>query len=237
MNEKGSLVEFKNDLVDIHLAQGIYSLKQLLDADHPIQKNQFSISSIIHFYCSIESMINLLGDELLNDRDSNIFIESNNNIALKKLRNSWNGNLSIGDKITFLTENLFFDGLNSSLINEIIELSKLRNLLVHGKVYKSIYLEEHHDDSSFSVLDSEYELDAKKLFPKTKFNVPIGLSKNDSLLALSICIKTLIILSKVQSKKIGYWLNYAVPGSYGWIDQTKTYNEIEADILNKIGFK
>lgn len=235
MEEKGGLVEFKNDLVDIHLAQGINCLKQLLNVEHPVQRNQYAISSIIHFYCSIESMINLIGDNLLNDSGSDIYIESNNDITLKRFKHAWNGRLSIGDKITFLNEKLPLNELSPRLNQEIRELANLRNLLVHGKVYKSIYLEEHHDDSSFSILDAEYEIDTKKLFPNTKFRVPIELGIEDSKIALNICIRALIIFVKVQSKSIGYWIDYAVPGSYAWIDKTKSFNDIEKDILEKVG--
>lgn len=230
-----SLVEFKNDLVATHLSQAIFCMSKASYYHHSVQNKQFIISCIIHFNCAIESLVNLIGDDLLFDSTSKISIPNKSkDLPLKKFISAWGKSLSLEEKINFLCEKLCLKDINERLINEIKELNKLRNLVVHGKIYKTLYLQQNNHDDSYSILDVEHDIDSKKLFPNSKLNIPSELSINDCKIALRICLKSLLALSKVNNIMISYWLLNTKPETFAFIDNTKSYIEIEKIIIDQI---
>jgi hypothetical protein len=107
-------------------------------------------------------------------------------------------------------------------------------VVVHGKIYKTLYLQQNNHDDSYSILDVEHDIDSKKLFPNSKLNIPSELSINDCKIALRICLKSLLALSKVNNIMISYWLLNTKPETFAFIDNTKSYIEIEKIIIDQI---
>lgn len=228
-----SKYDIKHDLTGIHFSQAIFCLGKSTQSKHPVENTPFVISSVIHSYFTIESAINLVTDDIMFNEKSQLFIKKEDRpIELRKFFSNWR-NIFFEDKLTFLIERFTLSEISKELIEEIKELNRLRNLIVHNKIYRAFYSQPEIEENP-RIWEVEYELNTKEIFPKTKFNLPKDSNVLDSYKAFRICLKLLIIFSN----KFPIGILYHFPsGDLGCIDKTKTLDEHEKDILQKIKFE
>lgn len=156
---------------------------------------RFILSSIIHAFSGLESVVNLLGFELFSNPDSQKFIPlEQRDFLLKRLAKSWDVVPSI-DKISFILSHSSKTSLPAPLENKLRELNILRNWLVHGFSYKKTFLLEPKNSGTYNVVDTEDSVDWAKKFPNTKFKPLNDLDVDDAILALTIVFETLKLLS------------------------------------------
>jgi hypothetical protein len=175
--------------------------------EHELVK-RCAISSILHGFCALESAINFFGYELFFYQDSQRYIPTEKReYLLKKFLKNWDNSKAL-EKLEFILS-YSKASLPEKLHNELRELNNLRNLIAHGFVYRTTFLldlKDNPDDDeqtqTFSVIDTEDDIDWKKKFPNTKFKPLAKLDFNDSQSALTIVLKVLKIFSSTFSQPI-----------------------------------
>lgn len=181
-----------------HLSQAIDCLLRARKMDvYRFVESRLSISSIVHAFLGLESMINLIGDKLLFDHNSKIYIpDSERDYALKKLISSW-AKTSCIEKLIFLLSITKKRPIPEKLLAQLRELNTLRNWIVHGFPYKETTLRErrkHHRTRrpiGWNIIDREHDIDWKKKFPNTKFGPLHELEPKDAKLGLKIILEVI----------------------------------------------
>lgn len=183
----------KHNLSSIHLNLAINSLY-----DSREEKNaEIAISSIIHGYCGLEADLNSFGYEFFDDKDSELYIDSNNrDLPLNHFINKWNKNLGCLEKIKYIFSK-YSISLDPRLENELRELNNYRNWLIHGFSYKTTFLLQPimEEENKYDVVDIEEDVDWKEKFPNTKFNSIMFINSSDAEKALKIVLKVFVLLS------------------------------------------
>lgn len=161
---------------------------------------RFVLSSIIHAFSGLESVVNFLGFELFSNEDSSRFIPvKQRDFLLNKLVKTWDRTPCI-DKVSFVLSHTSKTMLPAKLQNQLRELNNLRNWLVHGFTYKTTLLLEPNEDGTFKVIDTEDTLDWVKKFPNTKFKPLDQLGVEDAVLALTIVFEVLKVIAGSTSQ-------------------------------------
>lgn len=169
-----------------------------------VLRRRFAISSIIHAFSGLESVINLFGFELFFNSDSQRhFPPEQRDFLLSRMIKTWDNVPSI-DKLSFILSHSGRLTLPPKLENQLRELNNLRNWLVHGFSYKRTLLLEPSPDRSntYNVVDMEDSVDWAKKFPNTKFKHLERLDAEDAQLALSIVFNALKMLSDCMSQPL-----------------------------------
>ncbi|WP_019556496.1 hypothetical protein [Thiomicrorhabdus arctica] len=217
---EGNLHTVVQSLTYSHVGQAIDSMRRSYDL--AVSKNtgyekmsahQFAMSSIMHGFCFLESLVNDLGYKLLFNKDSDEYIsEENRDFLLKKLASNWNMTRSV-DKITFLLEKLDLDAMSEIQKQKIAEINNLRNILMHGSSYNTTMLLEPIGENSWEVHDQEDSVDWSKKFSANKFNSPVNLDYSDA----KKCLETILNVCKQFYSKhsIGLSVSTSYPdGNY-----------------------
>ena len=185
-----------NSLTYSHLGHAIdlmrrsYDLKKTSkDGWESMSAHQNAMSSIMHGFCFLESLLNFLGNELLFNKDSSQYIlEENRDYLLKKLVSNWSTARAL-DKLDFLLERLYNNVVEPKYKNKLIEINNLRNILMHGLSYTTILLLESTGDDSWNVHDKEDSIDWVKKFNQNKFNSPKDLTYKDAQKVLIVILE------------------------------------------------
>lgn len=176
-----------NSLAYSHISHAIDSMRRSYDLAKSaktgwdkMSAHQFAMSSIMHGFCFLESLVNDLGYKILFYKESDQYIpEEDRDFLLKKLTSSWNMTRCL-DKLTFLLERLNLDEMSDIQRQRISEINNLRNILMHGSSYNTTLLLEPTGENSWKVHDQEDSVDWENKFPANKFNSPINLDYSDS---------------------------------------------------------
>ena len=161
---------------------------------------RFVLSSIIHAFSGLESVINLLGFELFSNEDSSRFIPvDQRDFLLTKFIKTWDWAPCI-DKVSFVLSHSSKTTLPPKLQNQLRELNTLRNWLVHGFSYKTTLLIEPNENGTFNVVDTEHSFDWVNKFANTKFKPLAQLGIEDAVLALTIVFEVLKIIADSTSQ-------------------------------------
>lgn len=158
---------------------------------------RLSISSIIHSFAGLESVVNFFGYELFFNEDSPRFVpREQREFLLVKMIKSWDTAPFI-EKLSFIVFYAAKKQLPPKLENQLRELNNLRNWLVHGFSYKSTWLIDPtpNERGAHDVVDMEDSVDWAQKFPNTKFNPLHELNTFDARLALTIIFDGLKLLS------------------------------------------
>ncbi len=217
---EGDLHTIVQSLTYSHIGQAIDSMRRSYDLAMMVKTgwdkmsaHQFAMSSIMHGFCFLESLVNDLGYKLLFDKDSDDYIpEENRDFLLKKLASNWSMTRSL-EKITFLIEHLKLDTMSENQRQKIVEINNLRNILMHGKSYSTTMLLESNGENSWEVHDQEDSIDWSKKFAANKFNSPVNLDYSDAKKSLETILD---VCKKFYSKhSIGLSVSTSYPnGSY-----------------------
>ncbi|MDP1716233.1 MAG: hypothetical protein Q8L41_15960 [Anaerolineales bacterium] len=178
-----------------------------------------AISSILHGFCALESTINYFGYEMFFYKDSQRYIPTETrDYLLTKFLANWDKGKAL-EKLEFIFS-YSKASLPEKLLNELRELNNLRNLIAHGFVYRTTLLLDPQDSpdndentQSYSVIDTEDNVDWKKKFPNTKFKPLAKMDFDDSQVALTIVLKVLKIFSETFSHPINL-VTCEYPASY-----------------------
>jgi hypothetical protein len=171
-----------------------------------------AMSSIIHSFCGMESVINRIGYNLFFNEDSiKYIVPAKRDFLLKRLIKSWD-NVAITEKLQFV---LYYSGkfeIPRLLENQLRELNNYRNWIVHGFAFKETYLidrlpvsESEYASGLISrgtLVDQESSVDWSTKFPVTKFNAIDSIKLDDAKLALSIVFTVCQILSATTDTSI-----------------------------------
>lgn len=192
---KDELYTIINSLAQSHLGQAIDSMRRSYDLE--LSKDGFSkmaahqnaISSIMHGFCFLESLLNSLGYELLFNKESSEYIlEENRDYPLKKLSYNWN-TLRALDKLDFLMQHLYNKNVNEKYKNKLIEINNLRNMLMHGVSYTTTLLLEPNGENSWLIHDQEDSINWNKKFNQNKFNSLVNIDYTDSKKVLTVILE------------------------------------------------
>lgn len=184
-----------NTLAYSHIGQAIDSMRRSYDLAisaktgwEKMSAHQFAMSSIMHGFCFLESLVNDLGYQLLFYKESGQYIpEEDRDFLLNKLTASWNMTRCL-DKLTFLFERLNLDKMSDIQKQKISEINNLRNILMHGSSYNTTLLFEPTGENSWKVHDQEDSVDWGNKFSANKFNSPVNLDYSDSKKCLEVIL-------------------------------------------------
>jgi hypothetical protein len=196
---EGNLHTVVQSLTCSHIGQAIDTMRRSYDLAvsaktgwDKMSAHQFAMSSIMHGFCFIESLVNDLGYNLLFNKDSDVYIpEKDRDFLLTKLASNWNMTRCL-EKITFLLEKFNLNALSELQKQKIAEVNNLRNILMHGISYNVTMLLEPTGENSWDVHDQEDSVDWSKKFSANKFNSPVNLDYTDA----KKCIVTILDVCK-----------------------------------------
>ena len=180
-----------------HLGQAIDSMRISYDRSKTSQTgwdkmsaHQYGLSSIMHAFCFLESLVNFLSYELLFDTKSNRYIpEDQRKFPLRKLVGSWK-TVRCLDKIKFVLEEAYRHETAPNLLQKLEEINTLRNWIMHGFTYTTTMLLEQADEElSWHVHDTEDNVEWGKKFPANKFNPIVEIDYSDSQKVLSVILE------------------------------------------------
>lgn len=200
MKLDGELVTHTVSMSLVHLSQAIDMYLQARDEassrNKPyrwIQSRYNSISSIIHSYSAMESIVSETGHQVFFEEDSYLYVSvEKRSFALRKVLSNWKY-ASCLDKLNIIIEQASNALLPPKLSAELNEFNNLRNWLVHGFVYKSTLLleKENGEEDTFTLVDREDSVDWSSKFPNTKFSALDELNENDAKKALVISLSVI----------------------------------------------
>lgn len=207
------LLHFTNSLAYLHLGMGFDLLKksraqaqEFLDQgqENPlwILSHRNAISSIIHLSLGLESMVNKIGFELFIDENSDKFLPPEQRDVPTQIGAAcWDRSLGIVDKIRVLLA-IKSATPGERLINELRELTHLRNMLVHGFCFGTTFLVEPNERGTLDVIDQEDSFEWTKKFSHTQFTTMDRLNHADAKSAASIVVETLKAICEVHSEPV-----------------------------------
>jgi hypothetical protein len=177
-------------------AVDLYRMANNQTEENSEYRYHLAMSSIIHSYCGLESLINRIGYELFFNEESIKYVApTKRDFLLKRLLKSWD-NVATIDKLQFI---LFYSGkieISGKLESQIRELNNYRNWIVHGFSYKETFLMDWHPISDEErnnglvargmPIDQESNIDWETKFPVTKFTALDSINISDAKIALSI---------------------------------------------------
>lgn len=217
---EGNLHTVVHSLTYSHIGQAIDSMRRSYDLAKTdetgwgkMSSHQFAMSSIMHGFCFLESLVNDLGYQLLFNKSSETYIqEEDRDFLLKKLASNWNMTRCL-EKIDFLLEKLDLNKISQYQRQKIAEINNLRNILMHGSSYSTTMLLEPIGENSWEVHDQEDTVDWSKKFSANKFNSPVNLDYSDA----KKCLETILDVCKgfYSKHSIGLSISTSYPvGNY-----------------------
>lgn len=233
------LYTFTQSLTYSHIGQAVDSMRRSYDLSvsgstgwEKMSAQQFAMSSIVHGFCFLESLVNERGYKLLFDKNSKEYIPyENRDFLLNKFVSNWNMIRSL-DKITFLLEKFDLAPMNPVQRQKFAEINNLRNLLVHGATYDTTMLLEPIGDSYSKIHDQEDSIDWSKKFAANKFNSPTSIDFSDA----QKCLDT--ILNVCKQFYLKHSIGLGVSTSYPERRHKTFYgNEINFDELLQLPVK
>jgi hypothetical protein len=207
------LLEFTRNLFSDHLSLAIDSLltSKELNANsemHPkawVEARRQAMSSILHAYSGLESVVNMIGHSFFFDSNSPNYISPDTrDIPLKRMVQAWQMSLPCTDKVNYILS-VSSQSLSPKLDNELRELTNLRNWITHGFSYKSMVLLDKQSDGTLQQVDREDSVSWKTKFPNTKFHPLDELNHEDAHTANRIVLEILKIIS--SQGKFHFWID------------------------------
>ena len=166
---------------------------------HWIQSGYASVSSIIHSYSALESVVNMAGHQMFFEEESPLFVPpQRRSYTLKRVVASWKNTTCI-DKLNIVAEQVPDVTVPDNLSAELRELNNLRNWIVHGFVYRSTVLLEAKPEEPgvYTVIDREDSVDWRVRFPNTKFHALDQLDATDARKGLIIALKVILLVHAI----------------------------------------
>jgi len=220
MNFDGELITHTVSLTQVHMSQAIDTYLRARDEASSkskpygwIQSTYNSISSIMHSYSAMESVISGTGHQVFFEDHSDLYVSGEKrNFALTKVINNWKY-ASCLDKLNIIIEQISQNTLPSKLTAELSEFNNLRNWLFHGFVYKSTLLLEKHneEEGTFTLVDREDSVDWERRFPNTKFSALDNLSHGDAKKALLISLSVINFIYRFRKEPFSLLSYYYGP--------------------------
>lgn len=174
-----------------------------LEAKHSwILSHRYAVSSIVHSYIGFESFVNYIGSQLFIDTESPKFIpKQDRSLPLRRLIAAWERTVSIAEKFDYLVS-MKEVTVDAILVNELREVNRLRNMIVHGACFETTLLLESkpttEEPNVHLLVDREDSIDWKESFPNTKFKSLDRLDYEDASTVLRIIIQALRTLCKAH---------------------------------------
>lgn len=148
-------------------------------------------ASIVEAFLGVECETNEIGYNCFVDTSSAQYVaEDPANIPLRILRQSWDRNLNFVEKVRWVLSHLG-GALEPKMEMRLRELLTLRNWLVHGFIFRSTYLLEQVDDSTWNTVDRQDSVNWKTRFPNLKFNPLDLLAATDAQTAVRVAFEFL----------------------------------------------
>jgi len=160
-----------------------------------------AISSIVHGFCSLESVLNFMAYRMFSLEDTTEFIPlENRNFFVQSMIKRWD-NLRIMEKCNAILSVSNASLLPNGVHSKLSEVNNLRNWIVHGTCYHSTLLVSPSSEPNvlYEIVDEEPGDSWKnwsKKFPLCRFNQPLAIDVSDAQTALRVIIEALLILSK-----------------------------------------
>ena len=211
MNINDELHTLRASLTTLHLGHAIDEYKRAkklaavaYDGFEKSAKDRYAVSSIVHGFCGLESMVNELFEEMFFDTTSAFYVSpENRNPLLRSFLNNWKSK-NTQEKLSVLLYQADIQ-ISSQTETKFRELNILRNWLVHGFGYEITILIEQISETEyekeFRVWDREDSVNWKEKFPNTKFNSLDKLNYQDAKTALEIIFDILKALTN-RFKKV-----------------------------------
>jgi hypothetical protein len=227
-------------LFEQNLAQAIDELcrcvefKKIEQHDDFIILWRFASSSILHGFCAIDSLVNLLEYEHFENKESTHYIEAENRKCSLKQLKAWRSS-PFWERLKILMDEDDSEPIPKQLKTRIQELNELRNWIAHGIPYTVIFQHEFiqvDEDTVRGVIHGENEEFKKQKFRYTKFHSPAKLDETDAQTALLIILEVIIFILK-QTR----WPHYTIKTYHGMakeysldsnstVDSVMTYFEL-----------
>lgn len=222
MKLEDELVTHTISLTNTHFSQALDLYAAAKDfADSPsfpydwIRSKYASISSIIHSYSALESVVSETGHCLFFAKESYLFTPPDRiNYTLRKTISNWS-NTTCLDKLSIIAEQLSGESIAQKLINELRELNNLRNWIAHGFVFQSTLLLQEKgtsgEDYVYDLVDREDSVDWAKKFPNTKFSPLDEINLNDARIALVISLSAVLFIYQFRQEPFALTSYYYGP--------------------------
>ncbi|MDP8206237.1 MAG: hypothetical protein P9L92_06205 [Candidatus Electryonea clarkiae] len=198
-------------MTSVHISQAIDMYLQARDEallKNPpyiwIQSRHKSISSIIHSFSALESVVSETGHQLFFEEDSYLYVpREKRNFALRKVVSNWKYTSCL-DKFHLIVEQISTKAAPLKLAAELMELNNLRNWLLHGFVYKATLLLEkkNEEKGTFTLVDREDSVKWSNKFPNTKFSALDELDECDAKKALIISLSAIKLMYEYRQEPL-----------------------------------
>lgn len=165
---------------------------------------RWSLSSVLHAFCGLDSAVNQVGHEILFDADSPRYIpHSDRDLVLSRFVQGWSIKLPCVEKVKYV---LSVEGktLDARLENEIRELNTFRNMIAHGSIYRSVILAVKQPEGHSREVDREDSVDWIRKFPNSKFNATDLIDESDARTANRIALEAVKLIT--EDSDSGCWL-------------------------------
>src|SRR6185369_1117480 len=232
MKIEDGLITVTISLTNVHFTQAIDNYLEAVDyaktssrAYNWIRSKYNSISSIIHSYSALESVVSETGHSLFFATKSHLYVPAQQrNYTLRKTISNWQNTTCI-DKLSIIMEQLSGTAMDDRVLTRLRELNNLRNWLVHGFVFESILLLQENADFSennqtYTLEDREDTVDWRKKFPNTKFNPLDEIDATDARKALEIALSVVLGIFKFKKREMFVLSNYHYGAFYLILDST-----------------
>ncbi|APF25230.1 MULTISPECIES: hypothetical protein [Clostridium] len=203
MKRQNKLQTLTSDLISTHLSQAFNLYYQCSRNNTQFTKRYYCISCIIHSVSAIEACISKIAYETFDNAKSSFYIPvEKRNISLSIIINTWFKMQTI-DKINLFLQMFEKNRLDKILESKFKELDNLRNWLIHGPCYDTIYLLEPKGDNNFDLIDKKDSIHWECRYPNSKFNSLEDIDETDAYKALEISLEVLKQLSGLNIAVIG----------------------------------
>lgn len=215
-DHNGCWQDIRDDVLTLyadHLGQAIdqfyLSISTDSNTDSSIYSHRCAVSSIIHGYSALESVLNFIAYRTFSLESSCEFIPKEQRTVTANLCNrSWN-DLGVIEKCNKIIETYGGIALQENLTAQLKELNILRNWIVHGNCCHSTILTtpSPEDNIVYTIIDEEPGKklsELRKKFPLCHFNDPLAICYTDTRTALTVIIQALYCLAKSTKLKWSY---------------------------------
>jgi hypothetical protein len=226
VNEDDMLKTEIQTLYSIHLGLAVDEMneadelmKNPNESHNSLRARRLTISSILHAFCAIDSLVNYLGYNRFFYPDSEDYVPPDDReYLLNRQIQSWI-KIKLTDRINLLFLSYRNDILDDNLEARISELNKLRNWIAHGKTYHTVSLIEPMESlppgQGYYIIDEEIIIKEKIKFSHCKFKALHLLDHEDAKIALRIVGETFQILSMLSEHHLFFETYYPTVGING----------------------
>lgn len=176
--------------------------------------SRLSVSAILHALAALESQLNLLYYEFFINPQSINYVPTSKrdtkiNGAIKT--DSWRKK-GVVAKFNFFVRTRTGVNAPDSIINQLDELCRLRNFLIHGTLNRrTLLVEGFKFNQSFTPLDIEDSFDTAKEFPICQFSQLDCIDYNDSQKAIRISLSALKYLDGLFTRPVSLAMAWGDP--------------------------